>query len=601
MERGIGFLHHLERLEVHFLSAQVVGNAHTRTVEAARGRGAAKVAVDEEHAPALEGHDHGQVDAHEGLARTGVEGGDNVDVVRVFGIGHELEVGAEQAECLVHPVLLAKLDDDGRVVGATLGALAEEGNAAALFAEEGNFAHHGEVGNTGDVLFRAHRSIEVLAHEDDECGEKQARQAGCGPDGHAVGRGGEVAAVGHVDYLGVERGVGHADFVFLFLLEEVEVEALLHLLFALYGDEVLGLFGVGGNFAAGLAAEVVELLELDVDGLDLPADGGEDVLAHFLELLLLTQDAGVLCRGTDAVVLELEQHVVVVGNLALDLHVVQPRIGRQELVAGRLVPEDLQHILGHAFLVVEAEDFGLGTALLLKVDVADVGEVGDAVAGLEGGDAVVDHAEVLFHHAESLVDEARGTGGHLVALFEPLLVVDADEGLEHFFGTLGGIVDELEVDDGGLLVVDGCLEAALQAHGGMEEVALVLAHLHAAGHLGEDAEGGELAHDVGDVGLLLHEGHFAEVLAAGVARLGLAERFLLHEDGGFAGEEVGGAVEVEGSARYADDEGDDEPVPVALAEVPKVLHTEEVFGGLALGMYVFRHGWEWEGKCGISG
>ena len=310
-------------------------------------------------------------------------------------------------------------------------------------------------------------------------------------------------------------------------------------------------------------------------------------MAHFLEFGFLSLDAWVLGGGGGAVVLELEQRGVVVGDLPLNLYVVQPRIGGKELVAGRLVLEELEHILGHAFLIVESKDFCLRTTLLLQVDVADMGKVGDAMPGFKGGNAVIDDAEVLFHHAESLVDEARGTGRHLVALFEPQLVVDLDKGLEYLFGALGRGVDELEVDDGRLLVVDGDFQLSLQGHGRVDEVAVRLPHFQAAGHLGEHAQRGKLAHDVGDVGLLLHEGHFAEVLSARVARLGLAEGFFFHEDGGFAGEEVGGAVEVEGGTGDTDHEGDDEPVPVVLAEVPQVLHTEKVFCMFALGKCIF--------------
>ena len=101
--------------------------------------------------------------------------------------------------------------------------------------------------------------------------------------------------MGRVDELCVERGVGLVDFVFLFFLEQIEVETLLHFLFTLHGDKVFGLFGVGREFAAHFTIESLEGFQLYVYRIDLVGDGGEDVFAYILQFFLLLADEGVLC------------------------------------------------------------------------------------------------------------------------------------------------------------------------------------------------------------------------------------------------------------------------------------------------------------------
>ena len=216
---------------------------------------------------------------------------------------------------------------------------------------EGHFTDEWERGAVLYVVAVAHGGIHAFLHKE-HCHGYHKPHEHCYKQHHArVGRRGQVAAVGHVDNLCVERGVGLVDFVLLFLLQQIEVEAFLHLLLALHRHEMLGLLRVGGEFAACLSVVALQGLQLNVYGLDLVGDGGENIPPHVFQLCLLLDDERILRRRAVEVALELHEHRVVEVDLRFRHHVVDARVGGQELASRRLVAEDAEDIFRHRLLV----------------------------------------------------------------------------------------------------------------------------------------------------------------------------------------------------------------------------------------------------------
>ena len=91
---------------------EIVAEALPRRADNLGERAVAHVAVDGQHAPALDGEADGQVGRHEGLARARVERSDGDDLAPGLA-HHELKVGAEHPEGLVGHVAAALADHDG--------------------------------------------------------------------------------------------------------------------------------------------------------------------------------------------------------------------------------------------------------------------------------------------------------------------------------------------------------------------------------------------------------------------------------------------------------------------------------------------------------
>ena len=199
---------------------------------------------------------------------------------------------------------------------------------------------------------------------------------------------------------------------------------------------------------------------------------------------------------------------------------------------------------------------------MLEVDIAHAFQVGNLVAGLEGGDAVVHVAQVFLQELQPLFDEAGRSGRKLVFLINPHLVIDLDDGVEYGFGLTGGLVGISQVDDGGLLVVDAGLEAALDVFGCGEYLPLAQFALGAAGYFGQYLERGELPLHIGYVDALLHQPQVAQFIAYAAHAGILALALLLDQQGGLTGVHVGGGGQVVASPAHADEQGEDKPVPV---------------------------------------
>ena len=325
-------------------------------------------------------------------------------------------------------------------------------------AEEG----HREV---FQVLAPTHGGIHILTHEDDHNRYQQAEHEGHEPDVAAHGGHGQVAARRRGDDAGVVGGEGLGKFVFLALLQQEEVERLLHLLLAAYTLQVLGLVGVAGNLRGSLRLAGLEVAELGVERSDEVVDALHDAAAHGGEALVVVGHQGVLLAGVGHQVVALQLGLVVFRYLLLYGRALDAGVGGQQLVLAHLAGEEVAYVFGHGQTRVEVENLLVGFRTALHILLCGSLYVGQQVAALERRNVFVDIAQLMLDDAQSLGDEARGGDGHLVFVVHPVLAIHGDDGVEHIFGTLGELVFIGEVDDRGLLLADGCRERCLDAVG----------------------------------------------------------------------------------------------------------------------------------------
>lgn len=115
--KSVRYRHRVLRTDNHIVHigddpGEIVAEAGLRRADKLGERAVAQVAVDGQHAPALDGEADGQVGRHEGLARARAERSDGDDLAPGLA-HHELEVGAEHPERLVGHVAAALADHDG--------------------------------------------------------------------------------------------------------------------------------------------------------------------------------------------------------------------------------------------------------------------------------------------------------------------------------------------------------------------------------------------------------------------------------------------------------------------------------------------------------
>ena len=119
----------------------------------------------------------------------------------------------------------------------------------------------------------------------------------------------------HVYYLCRHRCVGHAYLVFLLLLKQVEIEALLHLLVALHCQQSLCLVGTRHHLFLHVGIISLHCSNLYLQRLEIVAHRCYDVLAYLVELFFLAYDYWVLGGCAFEAVLQFQQQCIVLGNL----------------------------------------------------------------------------------------------------------------------------------------------------------------------------------------------------------------------------------------------------------------------------------------------
>ena len=73
----------------------------------------AKVAVDNQYFFILDGKTHGNVHGQERFSTARIERGDNNHIGRPVFANHEFQIGAQDAESLIHDVTASFFDHDG--------------------------------------------------------------------------------------------------------------------------------------------------------------------------------------------------------------------------------------------------------------------------------------------------------------------------------------------------------------------------------------------------------------------------------------------------------------------------------------------------------
>ena len=424
------------------------------------GEGAvAEVDVDGEHALAAEGERLGEVAGDETLAAAGVETGDHDDGGDAGLLLHEVvEFGAHEAERLVDEVAAVFLDVDFALGIAWLAL-----PPMLLGGDERNFADVGHAHGL-EILAAAYGAVEELAEEEQAAGHGQTEGEGDEEDAAAPGRS-DATAVGRLYDARVPRGEGFGEFVFLALLEKVDVEGFLDLLLAVDAEELLCLARGGGYLLVGEGLVGFGggdlLAELRDEVFEGAHDGGflrGEVAVHLLH-------EGVVLATVGEEVIAHEQGLVVGCDLGFHARAAYTAVGGQELPGAGAVGEIVLDVDGHGELVVELNKLVGIFAALLHVHAGCLLEVGHEVAALVVGYLAVNVAEFFGEGGEALGDELRGALGDEVAVAHPMLVVDLHEGEQQVVGAGGHLVADAEVENGALFVGERHGEAAGIARG----------------------------------------------------------------------------------------------------------------------------------------
>ena len=256
------------------------------------------------------------------------------------------------------------------------------------------------------------------------------------------------------------------EFVLLALLQEEEVEALLHLLLALVGEELAGLAGAVAHAGVGarLGAAAAGELRLQRDGV--VVDGTEDVAALGVELAVEVLHEDILLGTALRQAVALQLGGVELIDLRLDAGLGQAGVRRQQAAAG--VADVGRQVARDGQLVVQRLDVAAGFGGQLHVQAHGGGGVRDAMLAAERGDGAVHVAEFLFDDAQAVGDELVGGRADLVLVLDPDLVIHVDHHVQDLRGALDVDVLQGEVDDGGVAAAEGHAEAAQHpARGGV--------------------------------------------------------------------------------------------------------------------------------------
>ena len=449
-------------------AVQVVAQALTWGAHKHGGTAVAQVAIHHDNTLLLDGERHGDVTCQVALATARVEGSEDNDLLLRMGAYHELQVGAQYTERLVHDVTLARLHHN---LANLLRLLPE---LDALLQRWAVFAAHAERylaqewdGDVLQVLAATNRRIHVLTNEDYHDWYQQAQYEGYQQDVAANRRHWLDVARRRGDDSGVVGGEGLGEFVLLTFLEEEEVEGLLHLLLATHRLQIFCLVRVAGYLGGGLRLVGLQVGKLGVEAHHEVVDAGDDALAHRRQGLVVVGDERVLLAGVRHEVVALQLGLVVLADLLLDARVLDARVGRQELVLAHLAGEEVADVLRHGDAGGEVENQLVGLAALLHELLCGGLHVRQEVGALEGGDVLIHIAQLTLDDAEALGDEVGGGDGHLVLVVHPVLAINGDDGVQDVLGTGGEHILVSEVDDGRLLLaqVGGEVRLDLVGHG----------------------------------------------------------------------------------------------------------------------------------------
>ncbi len=262
------------------------------------------------------------------------------------------------------------------------------------------------------------------------------------------------AAAWSIDNSGVVCGKGLVKFVLLSLLEKEEVDGLLNGLLSLNAEEVLGLVRVGGNPSGSLCACPVQGTHLGVEVGDLVIHGRNDCSTHSVELLVHFLYQRVLCAGRVCQVVTVEKFLVVFLNLVLKAGALSTEAGREKLGLIFLVSQVVADVLGHIELVAEFLLLVADLGALLHVHCSGSCHIRNHLLALVGGNVAIYVGKLVLNNLQTVINEQGSTPRNLVLVSNPVLVVNADEGIEDILGPWNGTVFYCEGDNSGHLVRD---------------------------------------------------------------------------------------------------------------------------------------------------
>ena len=308
----------------------------------------AEVTIDDEYLLLLDGERHGDVGCQVTLARAWVERRKDDDVLLRMGTYHELQVSAQHAERLVHDVALACLHHNlSRLLRLLPELDALQKSWSVLATDAVWYLTEEWYGDVLEVVSAPHRRVHVLTDKDDYHRYQESENESHEDDVAAHRLHGLDVARRRGDDARVVGGESLGKLVFLSLLQEEEVERLLHLLLATHCLQVLCLARVAGYLAGGLRLVCLQVAKLRVECHHEVVDTGYDTMAHGGEALVIVSHQWVLLAGVSHQVVALQLLLVVFGNLLLDARAVDADIGWQELVLAHLASQEVAQVACH--------------------------------------------------------------------------------------------------------------------------------------------------------------------------------------------------------------------------------------------------------------
>ena len=419
------------------LAAEVVRQALLRLVDELRQGAAAQVEVDADDAAVADGERRAEVGGDERLAAAGVERREHDNLTCLLLVGHELQVRTHHAVGLVGDVAAVLAHHEAVALGYLL---------ALLGLPQGQLADVGD-GEVLEVLTTADLRVAHLAEDEEGGGKGQGDGEGHQQDAVTLWGGGLAAAPRVGDDARVVGGERLRQLVLLALLQEEEIQRLLHLLLALERQQVVLLLRSGRQAAHGSTVGRLHRVELGGEGGLRVVEGLQDGAAQVAERHVDVAHQRVLLAGVRHEVVTLEDARVIFSNLLLDGTTADARAGGHELLGVGGVDNVVTHVAHHIQLVVNLLTLGVGGSLLADGLTGGLLNAEHAVGALVGGDAALDVAEFTLDDGQALLDELIGGDAHLVAVLHPVLVVDIDDRLQDIVGTRDGVVDTLDIDD----------------------------------------------------------------------------------------------------------------------------------------------------------
>ena len=210
---------------------------------------------------------------------------------------------------------------------------------------------------------------------------------------------------------------------------------------------MVGLLRVGGKLADSLAVCGLYTAELGSEGglgiVERVDNGAPQIVQGNIEVA----DQRVLLTGVGDQVVTFQQLLVVRGYLCLHSGIADAGAGGQQLLGMGGIGDIVADITYHIELVVEHLTLLVGSTLLSHGLSCYRHDIGHGIGTLVSGNVLIHIAQLLLYDSQTLLDELIGGDANLVAVFDPVLVVDIDDGLEDVLSTGNGVVDTADINN----------------------------------------------------------------------------------------------------------------------------------------------------------